>query len=268
MRAILYIRVSTALQAIDGYSVPMQRRTLSDWCADHGHEIVGIFADEGISGKDISHRPEMLKALAAIKDDAADVLVIWALSRLTRSVADLYNIWQICDKHNTDIISITEPFDTSSPLGRAMMGILGIFAQMERELTAERVSAAMLERAMQGKRTSHCVLGYDLCGADSYTINPEEAAIVRFIFEKYIEHKSLSAVAEICCLHGYCGKRGRKFKAESIKTILTRSVYAGYNSYKGTLYKGDYEPIIDEKTFAKAKKILASQARDYHKKAR
>lgn len=146
------------------------------------------------------------------------------------------------------------------------MGILGVFAQMERELTAERVSEAMLERAMQGKRTSHCVLGYDLFGADSFVINPQEADIVRFIFEKYIEHKSLSAVAEICNLHGFSGKRGHPFSAESIKKILTRSIYTGYNSYKGALYKGNFEPIIDEKTFAKVQKILTTQARQYHKK--
>lgn len=266
MRAILYIRVSTALQASDGYSVAMQRRTLAEWCENRNYEVVGVYADEGISGKDIYNRPEMLRAMDAVKEGETDVIVIWALSRLTRSVADLYGIWQVCSEHNTDIISITEPFDTSSPLGRAMMGILGVFAQMERELTAERVSAAMLERAMQGKRTASCILGYDLYGADSLTINLQEAEIVRYIFDKFIEHRSLSAVAELCNLNGFRGKRGCKFKAESIKKVLTRNVYTGYNSYKGKLYKGDFPPIIDEKAFIKAQKILTAQARQYHKK--
>lgn len=259
MRAVLYIRVSTTMQAIDGYSVAMQRRTLSDFCDDKGYDVVGVFADEGISGKDVSHRPEMMKLVNAVENNEADIIVIWALSRLTRSVADLYDIWQICCQHNVDIVSLTEPFDTSSPLGRAMMGIMGVFAQMERELTAERVSAAMLERAMQGKRTAHCILGYDLSGTDSYSINPEEAQIVRYIFEKYIEHKSLSAVAEICNLQGFRGKRGQKFSAESIKKIITRSAYVGYNSYKGELYKGDYQYIIPEDVFKKAQKIINSQ---------
>lgn len=265
LRTIIYIRVSTALQANDGYSVAMQRRTLSDWCNDRDYKIVGIYADEGISGKDVNHRPEMLRAMEDIKADKADLIVVWALSRLTRSVADLYNIWQVCCMHNTDIVSITEPFDTSSPMGRAMMGILGVFAQMERELTAERVSAAMLERAVQGKRTSSGTLGYDLEG-DSLKINPAEAEVVRYIFNKFIEHKSLSAVAELCSIKGYHGKRGQPFRAESIKTILTRRIYIGYNSYKGNLYKGDFPHLIEDKTFNKVQKILAAQARQYHKK--
>lgn len=258
MRAVLYIRVSTSMQAMDGYSIAMQHRTLEEFCIDKGYDVVGVFADEGISGKDVSHRPQVINLLKAVENDEADIIIIWALSRLTRSVSDLYDIWQVCCQHNTDIISLTEPFDTSSPLGRAMMGILGVFAQMERELTAERVSAAMLERAMQGKRTAHSILGYDLLGTDSYTINPEEAQVVRYIFEKFIEHRSLSAVAEICNLQGYRGKRGQKFRAESIKKILTRSAYIGFNTYKGCMYKGDYEPIISESTFKRVQKILKS----------
>ena len=150
-------------------------------------------------------------------------------------------------------------------MGRAMMGILGVFAQMERELTSERVSAAMLERATQGKRTASGILGYDLEG-DTLKVNPQEAEIVRYIFAKYIEHKSLSAVAELCAIKGYCGKRGQPFKAESIKKILTRRIYIGYNSYKGNLYKGDFPHLIEDKTFNKAQKILASLSRQYHKK--
>lgn len=127
---------------------------------------------------------------------------------------------------------------------------------MEREITAERVKVAMLERAQQGKRTANHTLGYDNDGHDSVKINREEAEIVRYIFAKYIEHGSLSAVAELCNIRGYRGKRGSKFKAESIHQILTRHIYRGYYSYKDNIYKGNFEPIIDDKTFFKAQRIL------------
>ena len=137
------------------------------------------------------------------------------------------------------------------------MGLLGVFAQMEREITAERVKAAMAERAAMGKRTCNEVLGYDLNGSDSFTVNKVEAERVQYIFEKYAEYRNLSAVAELCSLRGYCGKRGREFKAQHIKTILTRPIYTGYNSFCGNIYKGDFEPIISDQLFKKVQRLLA-----------
>ncbi len=146
-----------------------------------------------------------------------------------------------------------------------MMGILGVFAQMEREITAERVSAAMLERALQGKRTCHNVLGYDHDGADSLKINPDEAETVKFIFDKFIEYRNLSAVADVCNLNGFRSKKGNPFKVPSIKKILNHSVYTGYYPYKGKLYKGNFEPIVDIKKFDRVQKILAAQGRPHRK---
>ena len=185
-----------------------------------------------------------------------DIVLVWALSRLTRSVADLYATWDLLNANKIDLISLTETFDTSTSVGRAMMGLLGVFAQMEREITAERIKAAMVERAMQGKRTTNEVLGYDLQGTDGLIVNECEAERVRYIFEAYIKYRNLSAVAELCRLQGYTGKRGRIFKAEHIKVILTRPIYIGYNSFCGQLYKGAHDPIIDEAVYNKVQKIL------------
>lgn len=252
----IYIRVSTIMQAVDGYSLDAQRHNLSDFCKGKGYDIYDCYADEGISGKDVNHRAELLRLLADVQAGKVNIVVVWALSRLTRSVADLYDIWGVCNKYNADIISMTEPFDTSTPIGRAMMGLLGIFAQMERELTAERVRAAMLERAMQGKRTASSVLGYDRDGVDSLRINPQEAAVVQYIYDKYVEHKSLSAVAELCNLRGFRGKRGQPFSPESIKRIVTRPIYIGYYSFNGKLYKGNFELFISESLYKKANIII------------
>lgn len=256
MRVAIYIRVSTLDQAREGYSLAAQRKTLEAWAAAHGYVVVYIYEDAGISGKDIDHRPAMQQMLSDADSGQFDLIVVWALSRLTRSVSDLYSTWERIKRNGIDIKSYTEPFDTSTVIGRAMMGILGVFAQMERELTAERVRAAMAQRAAQGKRTCNEVLGYDLDGPDSLKINTTEAECVRYIFDRYLEYRNLSAVAELCSLKGYTGKRGRVFKAQHIKTILTRPIYAGYNSFCGQLYRGSHEPIISEALFNRVQRIL------------
>lgn len=255
--AALYIRVSTLDQAREGYSLAAQQVALEAWAAQKGY-ATQLYADEGISGKDIGHRPAMRQMLADVEAGKIAVVAVWALSRLTRSVADLYATWELLEAHGVGLISHTEGFDTSTPTGRGMMGLLGVFAQMEREITAERVRAAMEERAAQGKRTCHSVLGYDLDGADSLVPNPQEAEIIRYIFAKYLEHRSLSAVAELCRIKGYHGKRGREMCAWSVKLILTRPIYAGYNSWHGQLIKGSHQPLISVSDFNRVQKLLAN----------
>ena len=256
MRVVIYIRVSTLDQAREGYSLAAQERALRAWCAEKNYDVVKVYADEGISGKDIDHRPGLCKLLEDAQLERFDLVLVWALSRLTRSVADLYSTWAMLQTLGIDVKSHTEPFDTATPIGRAMMGFLGVFAQMEREIIAERVRAAMAERAVQGKRTCNEVLGYDLDGKTSLCINEGEAQRVRYIFEKFIEYKNLSAVAELCRLQGYTGKRGRVQVAESIRRILNCPIYAGYNRFKGEFYKGSHPAIISPKQYNTAQRIL------------
>ena len=257
--AALYIRVSTLDQAREGYSMAAQQAALEKWAEGHHYEPA-LYQDAGISGKDINNRPAMRQLLADVEAGKIAVVAVWALSRLTRSVADLYATWELLDAHRVGLTSYTEAFDTGTPTGRAMMGLLGVFAQMEREVTAERVRAAMAERAAQGKRTCSCVLGYDLDGTDSLVPNPGEAEMVRYIFAKYVEHRSLSAVAELCRLRGYQGKRGRTMTPWSVRLILTRPIYAGYNSWRGQLIRGQHEPLVTLSDYNRVQRLLAKAA--------
>ena len=257
-RVAIYTRVSTLDQAREGYSLDAQRKTLTRWAQEREYTIIGYYADEGISGKDITHRPAMQRLLDDVTDNKIDIIVVWALSRFTRSVADLYNMWDLLSAHQCGLVSYTEAFDATTITGRAMLGVLGIFAQMEREYTAERVRAAAAERAAQGKRTCNEVLGYDLDGKDTLKINPVEAERVRYIFAKYAEYRNLSAVAELCRLQGYTGKRGRPQTAESIRKILTRPIYAGYNVYLNELYQGTHEPLVSVKEYNHVQDLLQS----------
>lgn len=260
-RVAIYIRVSTLDQAREGYSLDAQESVLRKWCNDHGYTIHDLYADRGISGKDIEHRPDMRRLMRDAKNGCFDMVIFWAISRFTRSVRDLYDTMTNFQTWNISMMSYTESFDTSTPMGRAMIGIVGVFAQLERELTGERVSAAMLVRAQSGKRTCSEILGYDLMGKDSFTINKKEAEYVRFCFNKYLERKSLSEVANLCREKGYRGKRGKAPNAWTVSVILTRPQYCGYNSYLGQVYKGDFEPIISVAQYNRVQRLLIRQGK-------
>lgn len=260
-RVAIYIRVSTLDQAREGYSLEAQEKTLRKWCDDRKYEVFDLYADRGISGKDIEHRPDMNRLLKDAKERKFDIVLFWALSRFTRSVSDLYSTMEKFQKWNVGMISYTESFNTSTPMGRAMIGIVGVFAQLERELTSERVSAAMAERASQGKRTCSEILGYDLDGKDSFKINEEEAKYVRFCFKEYLLRKNLSEVAYEANKQGFRGKRGKIPTAWTIQVILNRPQYCGYNTFLGEIYKGNYESIIDVETFNKVSSLLKRQGK-------
>lgn len=260
-RVAIYIRVSTLDQAEEGYSLEAQEKSLRKWCHDRKYDVYDLYADRGISGKDIDHRPDMTRLLSDARQEKFDLVLFWSLSRFTRSVADLYRTMELLEKHNIDLVSYTESFETSTPMGRAMIGIVGVFAQLERELTAERVSAALAERASQGKRTCSEILGYDLDGKDSFKINEKEAEYVRFCYKEYLLRKSLSEVAKEAEKRGFCGKRGKKPTAWSVEKILNRPQYCGYNLYLGNIYKGNHPAIVNVETFNKVASLLNRQGK-------
>lgn len=258
----IYIRVSTLDQAREGYSLDAQEKTLRKWCEERKYNVYDLYADKGISGKDIEHRPDINRLLYDAKNGKFDLVLFWALSRFTRSVSDLYSTMEKFQQWNISMVSYTEAFDTSTPMGRAMIGIVGVFAQLERELTSERVSAAMAERAAQGKRTCSVILGYDLDGKDSFKINKKEAEYVRFCFSEYSLRKNLSEVAKEARERGFKGKRGKVPTAYSVQKILTRTQYCGYNIFCGEIYKGNFEPIIDVETYNKTLSLLKRQGKN------
>lgn len=257
----IYIRVSTREQAEEGYSLDAQERLLNDFCKAKKYNVYKIYSDEGISAKDIEHRPGMLQLLADASEKKFDVILVWKLTRFSRNMANLMTACEKLDKLGIGLVSYSEAFDSSTPAGRMVRSMLGTVAQFEREVTAENVYMGMLERAKQGKRTCHQVLGYDLFGKDSFKINPSEAEYVNFVHDEYLIRKNISEVTELSKDKGYRGKRGRIPSSQSTYIILTRPLYAGYNIFNGTLYKGDYEPIRTPQQFNKVQRRLIKQGK-------
>lgn len=262
IKAAIYTRVSTTEQAREGYSLEAQEKVLREYCILKKYQIIDIYSDEGISGKDITHRPEMNRLLADAKAQKFDIILVWKLTRFSRRLSDLTKTCEDLEKWNVYLVSYSESFDCSTPAGKMIRNMLGTVAQFEREVIAENVRLGMDARAAKGKRTCSQVLGYDLKGKDSLIINEEESNYVKYVYDSYLTYKSLSEVADLCIKQGYRGKRGRKPTPQSILVILTRPLYCGYNSYCGKLYKGLHEPIVDVDTFNKVQTLLRKQGKN------
>lgn len=148
-KAALYIRVSTAMQA-DRDSLPMQRSDLVNYAnlvlAIDDYEI---FEDAGFSAKN-TDRPKYQEMMARVRRREFSHILVWKLDRISRNLIDFCEMYEEIKKYDTAFISKNEQFDTSSPMGEAMLRITLIFAELERKMTAERVLSVMIDRASKG----------------------------------------------------------------------------------------------------------------------
>mgnify|MGYP002624550982 FL=1 len=173
MRAALYIRVSTDEQAREGFSIDAQKRKLLAYAESQDWDVVSVLVDDGYSTKDLN-RPAMQELLQKVRNEEIDVVLVFKLDRLTRSVRDLYALLDEFSRHDVGFRSAQEQFDTTTTMGRAMLGILGIFAQWERETIAERVRFGMEQKVREGKKPGgKYPFGYDRKG----NLIPDEAEI-------------------------------------------------------------------------------------------
>lgn len=264
MIVAVYIRVSTTRQAVEGYSLDAQQKTLLGYCKDHHYSVYKVYADEGISGKDITHRPAFKKMIADAQNHLFDTVLVWKLTRFSRSIKDLINTCDILDKYNISLVSYSEAFDTNTPSGRMMRNLLGVIAQWEREIISENVKLANQEKIEQGYPLMTRVLGYD-ANSKELIINKREQKLVELIFETYIKEQNLSKTAQIINSDGYKGKNGHPFTAQSILTVLTNVMYCGYIKHHGKLYKGLHKSIINVETFNFVQKIIASNSKGRHR---
>jgi len=256
LQAAIYIRVSTLEQAREGFSLSAQKKILTEYCRLHEYQIYNIYADEGISGKDIKHRPAMLRLLEDADQRKFDIILVWKLTRFSRHLSDLTGICEDLEKNNIYLVSYTEAFDSKTPAGRMLRGVLATVAQFEREVISENVIMGLEERASQGKRTCSGVLGYDLYEKDGLVINEKESKYVRFVFDTYLRTQNLIETSRLAEVAGYRGKKGKTPTPQSIRIILTRPLYAGYSKYKGSMYKGNHPQIIDIDTYNQVQEIL------------
>lgn len=196
-----------------------------------------VFEDEGYSGKN-TDRPQFQKMMQEIKKGDCSYLVCYKLDRLGRNIADLANLVETLNKLNVSFISIKERFDTSTPIGKAMLYFAGVLAQMEREQIAERVRDNMIMLARKGRWLGgNTPLGFRAEAEEKVMINgrnkksfrlavdEEEMKTVRFIFEEYQKQQSLIGIVRYFLNHDIKTKRGNEYTTTAIRDILTNPVY-------------------------------------------
>lgn len=250
----LYCRVSTQEQANEGYSIGEQQERLKNYCAAMNWKKSKIYVDGGYSGGSMN-RPALQNMISDIKKGLIEKVVVYKLDRLSRSQKDcLVMIEDIFLANNVDFISMSENFDTSTPLGRAMIGILSVFAQLEREQIKERMIIGIEARAKEGKWCgSRSPVGYDYKDG-ALVINEFEAMQIREMFEMALDNYSPYKIVEEFKKRGYKTKYG-DWKEYRVRVVLRNKVYCGEVLYSGEYYPGIHEPIISKELFENVQKV-------------
>ena len=264
IRVAIYVRVSTKEQAMEGYSIGEQTDRLKKFCEAHDWCIVKVYTDAGHSGAD-TDRPALQDMIMDIEEGRIDKVLVYKLDRLSRSQKDtLELIENVFLKRNVDFESMCEKLDTSTAHGRAMIGILAAFAQLEREMITERMSMGMYARIKEGKwRGVKPPFGYDYePSLDKLVINEYESMIVKEIFQSFTEGKSVHQIQTNMLNTGKVLNNGHADK-RGIRYILRNKTYCGYIPYKGELIKGLHDAIISEETYDQAQVILDENKRKF-----
>ncbi|MFS0594196.1 recombinase family protein [Cytobacillus horneckiae] len=258
MKAAIYIRVSTEEQAKHGYSIAAQQEKLEAFCISQGWETYKIYIDDGYSAKDLN-RPRFNEMLYDIEKEKIDVLLVYRLDRLTRSVLDLYTILKILDQNECNFKSATEVYDTTNAMGRLFITLVAAIAQWERENTAERVRMGMEKKSKLGKwKGGVSPYGYKVKDKE-LIINPEEIEVVNKIFEM-ANVFGFYTIARKLTEMGYETRNGNEWHAHTVRDIANNPVYAGYVTFnekinakkppkEQKLYDAIHEPIISKEFF-------------------
>ncbi len=275
LRVAIYIRRSTD-EEHQPFSLEVQDTRLRAYITSQpGWRLVATFRDDA-SGATLE-RPSLTDALAAARAGRFDILLVYRVDRLTRRIRDLSHLIDDLDTAGVAFRSATEPFDTATPAGRMMVQMLGVFAEFERALIIDRVTAGMERKAAKGCWT----LGTTPYG---YTIDPAEhvllphtgeAAIVREIFHLYTYRRlGTRAIATRLNARGLRRRSGRPWSHKTVADVLVNRVYLGEIHFRDIVADHAHEPLIDPATFAHADRILtergdnpaakASASSDYH----
>ena len=255
--AAIYVRVSTEEQATEGQSIPAQIDTLTQFCSLYQIKLYKTYMDLGLSGKDAKSRPGLMELMQDSRLGLFNMVIVWKISRLTRSLKDLLEILEVFESNSIVFSSYSEKFDTSTPVGRMTLQLLGSIAEFERNTIVENVKLGLREYLRKGGRTGS-VYGYD-SKDKSLVINAYEAKAVKSMFDMFVnELLKPEKIAKIINSQGFRTKKGNSFNKEGVAYILSNPVYIGVNRYKeqnGTYTEvhGGHPPIIDETTWKKAR---------------
>lgn len=239
-RAAIYVRVSTQYQ-VDRASLPVQRSELMNY-AKYALDIPDfvIFEDAGYSAKN-TDRPDYQQMMARIRTGEFSHLLVWKIDRISRNLLDFAAMYSELKQLGVVFVSKNEQFDTSSAMGEAMLKIILVFAELERNMTAERVSAVFLSRANDGIWNGGKVpfgYAYDK-QTKTFSILEDEAKTVRLIYALYESSKSLVTVSKALNERGIKTRSGSEWSPTTVHTMLSNPFYSGTYRYN---YRNESDP--------------------------
>jgi site-specific DNA recombinase len=244
MKVAAYIRVSTHMQVEEGYSLSAQRERLKAYAFSQGWEIVQFYVDEGISAKDME-RQELQRMLKGVNEGIFDIVLVYKLDRLTRSVIDLDKLLNVFSKNNVMFKSATEVYDTTTASGRLFIRLVASMAQWERENLGERVRFGMEEKARTGKWTvSTPPYGYD-SNDSNLSINHSESAIVKEIYSLYLSGLGMWKIAKNLNDRRLKTRRNKPWGQNSVHYILKNPIYKGTTRYNFRVNNDQYFEMDD-----------------------
>lgn len=265
IRCAIYTRKSTeeGLEQ-DFNSLDAQREACEAYIKSQMHEgwvlLDKQYNDGGYSGGTME-RPAFKELLKDIENDEVDIVVVYKVDRLTRSLIDFSKIIDVFDKHNASFVSITQHFNTTTSMGRLTLNILLSFAQFEREVTGERIRDKFEASRKKGLWLSGtCPYGYIKDEHHMLHPDPSYADNVRIIFEAYLKIKNVLKLKKYLAEQKIFTRSGKELAKGSLYHILSNKVYLGKITHKNKEYEGLHEPIISEELFKDVQNLLKANS--------
>ena len=265
LRCAIYTRKSSEEGLEQEFnSLHAQREACEAYIASQKSEGWALVRDQyddgGISGGTLE-RPGLKQLLADIEDGLVDVVVVYKIDRLSRSLMDFSKLVDVFDRNGVTFVSVTQSFNTTTSMGRLTLNILLSFAQFEREVTAERIRDKVKASRMKGMWMGGYVpLGYDVVDR-KLVVNAEEAAKVRMVFERFVEVGSTSVLARELRHDGFHSKQGTLIDKGYLYRLLNNRVYRGEAVHRGKSYPGEHEAIIDARLWEQVHDIMGESPR-------
>lgn len=231
------------------------------------------YDDGGFTGGNMD-RPALKRLMADIEGGLIDCVIVYKVDRMSRSLMDFARMMEMFERKKVSFVSVTQQFNTTQSMGRLTLNILLSFAQFEREIISERTRDKIAAARRKGKWSGgRWVLGYDVDPATKKLIvNAEEAALVREIFQMYLDKRSLLEVGRVLSRRGLRTKvvttskgktyGGREWDKVAVQKVLTNVLYRGRVRYKTETYPGEHEAIVNDELWAKVHDLLRSNGRN------
>ncbi|NMG31840.1 recombinase family protein [Aromatoleum evansii] len=260
-RCAVYARVSTDERLDQSFnSIDAQREAGRAYVVSQRAEGWSLAADDyldpGFSGGNME-RPGLKRLMADIEAGGVDIVIVYKIDRLTRSLTDFSRMIEVFERHGVSFVSVTQQFNTTTSMGRLMLNVLLSFAQFEREVTGERIRDKIAASKRKGMWMGGVVpLGYRV-EARQLVIEPGEAKLVRRIFERFVVCRSTTDLVRTLAAEKITSRRGTPFSKQGLHKILSNRLYLGEISHKGQTYPGQHTALIDEALWNTVQAIFA-----------